>query len=250
MDLTQQVKERALEEGMDLVGITPADRLQGAPEGRRPKDILPTARSLIVAAVHVLDSVYDLPDTRYEYTNQFFILNSMLNSMAFKVSRYLESQGYRTLPIPAAYPRVNKEILGILSHRHAAVQAGLGEMALNNLLTTPQFGSRIRLVTIVTEAVLEADPPFEENLCVNKRIECQLACVRDCPVQAISDDGVIDKTKCLHYQEQIMPWSAVELRCGVCVANCPIGERKWKIPAGSRSQRVMEMKEVWTGAKW
>ncbi len=250
MDLTQQVKERILTEGMDLVGISPADRLQGAPEGRRPMDILPTAASVIVTAVHVLDSVYDLPYTRYEYTNQFFILNSMLNSMAFKVSRYLESQGYRTLPIPAAYPRVNKEIFGILSHRHAAVRAGLGEMALNNLLTTPQFGSRIRLVSIVTEAALEADPPFEENLCLEKRTECELACVRNCPVQAITEEGMIDKAKCLHYQEQIMPWSAVELRCGVCVASCPIGERTWKIPAGSRSQKVAEMKEVWTGAKW
>jgi len=250
MDLTQEVKQRVLNEEMDLVGITPAKRLKDAPEGRRPTDILPTATSIIVAAVHVLDSVYDLPYTRYEYTNQFFILNSMLNSMAFKVSRYLESQGYRTLPIPAAYPRVNKEIFGILSHRHAAVHAGLGEMALNNLLTTPQFGSRIRLVSIVTEAPLEADPPFEENLCLEKRRECDLACVRNCPVQAISEEGMIDKAKCLHYQEQIMPWSAVELRCGVCVASCPIGERTWKIPAGSRSQKVTEMKEVWTGAKW
>ena len=249
MDLTQEVKKQVLEE-IELVGITPIDRLQGAPEGRRPTDILPTANCVIVAAIHVLDSVYDLPYTRYEYTNQFFTMNSMLNSMAFKVSRYLESQGYRTLPIPAAYPRVNKGIFGILSHRHAAVHAGLGEMALNNLLPTPQFGSRIRLVSIVTEAGLEADPPFEENLCLKKRTECQLACVKNCPVQAISDDGLIDKAKCLHYQEQIMPWSAVELRCGVCVASCPIGERKWKIPAGSRSQKVMEMREKWTGAKW
>jgi epoxyqueuosine reductase len=250
MDLTREVKQRVLNEEMDQVGITSADSLKDAPEGRRPTDILPTASSVIVAAVHVLDSVYDLPYARYEYTNQFFILNSMLNSMAFKVSRYLESEGYRALPIPAAYPRVNKEIFGILSHRHAAVQAGLGEMALNNLLTTPQFGSRIRLVSIVTEAPLEAAPPFEENLCLEKRTECELACVRNCPVQAISEDGMIDKAKCLHYQEQIMPWSAVELRCGVCVASCPIGERTWKIPAGSRSQRVTEMKEVWTGAQW
>ena len=250
MDLTQEVKKRVLAEGMDLVGITPVDRLKGAPEGRRPIDTLPTANSVIVAAVHVLDSVYDLPYTRYEYTNQFFVLNSMLNSMAFKVSRFLESYGYRTIPIPAAYPRINKLLCGVLSHRHAAVQAGLGEMALNNLLTTPQFGSRLRLVTIVTEAPLNPDPPFEGNLCLKKRKECQLVCVKNCPVQAISEEGIIDKTSCLHYQEQIMPWSAAELRCGVCIASCPLGERKWEIPAGSRSQKVIEMKELWTGAKW
>ncbi len=250
MNLVEEVKGRVLAEGMDLVGITPVHRLENAPEGLRPKDILPTAHSVIVAAVHVLDSVYDLPYTRYEYTNQFFVVNSMLNSMAFKLSRYLESQGYRTIPIPAAYPRINKLMCGVFSHRHAAVQAGLGEMGLNNLLTTPQFGSRIRLVTIITEAPLQGDPPFEGNLCTEEQAECQMACVRNCPVHAISDDGVVDKAKCLHYQEQIMPWSAVELRCGICVASCPVGGRKWKIPAGSRSQKGMEMKELWTGAKW
>ena len=250
MDLTREVKERVLREEMDAVGLASVERLKGAPEGRRPTDILPTANSIIVAAVHVLDSVYDLPYTRYEYTNLFFVLNSMLNTMAFKVSRYLESQGYRSIPIPAAYPRVNKELCGILSHRHAAVQAGLGEMALNNMLTTPQFGSRVRLVTIVTEADLEPDQPFEKKLCMNKREECELACVRNCPVHAISEEGVIDKTKCLHYQEQIMPWSAAELRCGVCIASCPIGERIWKIPAGSRSKKVLQMKEQWTGGQW
>ena len=250
MDLTKEVKEGVLQEGIDLVGITPVERLMGAPVGRRPTDILPTANSVIVAAVHVLDSVYDLPYTRYEYTNQFFILNSRLNSMATTVCEFLESQGYRNLPIPAAYPRVNKEIFGILSHRHAAVQAGIGEFALNNMLTTPQFGSRVRLVSIVTEAELEPDKPFQEALCLEKQPECHLACVKNCPVQAISEEGVIDKHKCLHYQEQIMPWSAVELRCGICVASCPIGERQWKMPAGKRSEEVNELKLTWTGGKW
>ena len=250
MDLGQEVKERVLGEGMDAVGLALADRMKDAPEGRRPTDILPSANSVIVAAIHVLDSVYDLPYTRYEYTNLFFVLNSMLNGMGFKVSRYLESLGYRSIPIPAAYPRVNRELCGVLSHRHAAVQAGLGEISLNNMLTTPQFGSRVRLVSIVTEADLEPDKPFREELCLNKREECERACVKKCPVKAISEEGVVDKTKCLHYQEQIMPWSAAELRCGICVASCPIGEPKWRIPAARRSKKVLEMKERWTGATW
>lgn len=250
MDLTKEVKERALREDIDLVGISPVDRFSEAPEGRRPTDILPTATSVIVSAVHVLDSVYDLPYTRYEYTNLFFVINGMLNKMAFKVCLFLESQGYRAIPVPAAYPRVNKEICGIFSHRHAAVRAGLGEFALNNMLTTPQFGSRVRLISIITEAPLNPDEPCKNEFCLKKRPDCQLACVRNCPVQAISEDGIIDKAKCLHYQEQIMPWSAAELRCGVCVASCPIGEHEWEIPAGNRSDRVIKMKQNWTGAKW
>ena len=172
MDLTKEVKDRVLKANIQLVGVTPVERLSGAPEGRRPTDILPTAKNVIVAAVHVLDSVYDLPYTRYEYTNQFFILNSRLNSMTTNVCEFLESKGYRNIPIPAAHPRVNKDLCGILSHRHAAVRAGIGEFALNNMLTTPQYGSKVRLVTIVTEAELEADDFHDVKL--PPRVEEQL----------------------------------------------------------------------------
>ncbi len=139
---------------------------------------------------------------------------------------------------------------GILPLRHAAVQAGLGEIALSNLFTTPQFGPRVRLVSIVTEAELDPDQPYEDKLCEKTQPTCNLACIRNYPVHAISEKGIIDKYKCLHYQEQIMPWSAVELRCGMCVGSCPIGERKWSVPAGSRSEKVKEMKDLWKGAKW
>jgi len=249
-ELSEKIKQKMVGEGIDLVGITSAKRLYNAPEGRRPQDILPTAQSVIVAAIHVLDSVWDLPYTRYEYTNQFFVLNSILNNTAFKISRYLESQGYRAIPIPAAYPRINKLICGVLSHRHAAAQAGLGEMALNNMLTTPQFGSRVRLVSIVTEAPLKPDSPYEDKLCEKMRDKCKLACVKNCPVQAITEEGKIDKTKCLFYQEKIMPWSATELRCGICISSCPIAKPEWKISAGSRPPKVAKMKALWTGAYW
>ena len=251
-EFTRRIQEIALKD-LDLVGITPSSRLEAAPEGRRPADILPTARSVIVGLVHILDSVCDdLPYSRYEYTNQFFLLNALLNSTATKICRYLEAEGYRALPIPAAYPRINKLIAGVLSHRHAAVAAGLGEFALNNLLTTEKFGSRVRLVSIVTEAELVSDAPCQSTLCLDRRSTCGLACVENCPTQSISPDGVIDKVKCLHYQEQIMPWSAAELRCGLCLASCPIGKRSFKGAAKpeARSPRVREMKDLWTGAKW
>ncbi len=251
-ELTQKVKEMALNQ-LDMVGITPSSRLECAPEGRRPSDILPTARSVIVGLIHILDSVCDdLPYSRYEYTNQFFILNGILNETARKICHFLEEEGYRALPIPAAYPRINKLPAGVLSHRHAAVAAGLGEFALNNLLTTEKYGSRVRLVSIVTEADLEADEPYKATLCEERRQTCGLACVRNCPTGSLTADSYIDKLKCLHYQEQIMPWSAAELRCGLCLASCPIGKREFKEPAQpeKRSEKVKELKELWTGAKW
>lgn len=74
--------------------------------------------------------------------------------------------------------------------------------------------------------------------------------MQNCPVQAITREGIIDKNKCLFYQEKIMPWSAAELRCGVCISSCPIAKPEWKISAGSRSPKVAKLKALWTGAHW
>jgi ferredoxin len=69
-------------------------------------------------------------------------------------------------------------------------------------------------------------------------------------VEALSLDGRINKDRCLRYQEQIMPWSAVELRCGMCLGVCPIGKRKFNIPAKPRPKKVRKMKARWAGAAW
>jgi epoxyqueuosine reductase len=249
--LKNQIKDVLVSSGCDIVGIANVERFKGAPEGRRPTDILPTARSVIVGAVHILDSVCDdLPETRYEYTNQFYVLNGTLGSMSTKVARLLEEKGYRAIPIPAAYPRINKELMGVFSHRHAAVLAGLGEIGLSNLLITPQFGARVRLISIITEVPLEPDQPFKKSLCRERQKECGKACITCCPVEAISLEGKVNIDRCLRYQEQIMPWSVVELRCGMCLGMCPIGKRSFKIRGQRRSKKVREMRLRWTGAKW
>jgi len=251
VSLKNQIEEVMLSSGFDMVGVANVERFKGAPEGRRPTDILPRARSVIVGVVHILDSVCDdLPETRYEYTNQFYVLNGTLGSTSTKVARLLEEEGYRAIPIPAAYPRINKELMGVFSHRHAAVLAGLGEIGLSNLVITPQFGARVRLVSIVTEVPLEPDRPYGKSLCRERQKECGKACVTSCPVEAISLNGKVNKDRCLRYQEQIMPWSVIERRCGMCLGMCPIGKRPFKIPAKQRPRKVREMKRRWTGTQW
>ncbi|MEM2211424.1 MAG: hypothetical protein QXK35_06465 [Nitrososphaerales archaeon] len=233
--LTNQVKKLLKKEGADLFGIASIDRFEKAPEGHRPKDILSSAQSVIVFAKRMLYSpIEGLPHTRLEYTNQFFVVNAILNTIAYKICNFLESKGFKAIPIPPAYPRFEDKLFGVFSHRHAAVEAGLGEIALSNLLVTPQYGPRVRLTSIITDAPLEPNSRFENELCKNYRKICNLACVRMCPVNAISDSGVLNKFLCLHNQEKILnssdPRGVVgprdfELRCGVCIAVCPIGRR-------------------------
>jgi len=246
-DTTQEVRKLAREVGADLVGICSASRLQGAPKGHKPTDILSTARSVIVIAMRMLDSaVGTLPSPIYQCTS-YVTLNAELNRAAYIIAKFLEDRGYAAVPIPATRDYA-MDLTGTFSHRHAAVAAGLGEIGLNGLLLTPRYGPRVRLTSIITNAQLECDEPFEAKLCT----KC-LKCVQECPVGALSEDGSIDKLKCLTQPHVLIgePQEEIQLiirrlkkiprdlfiaealvgqriiapLCGMCVKVCPIGKK-------------------------
>ncbi|MFN4227908.1 MAG: hypothetical protein ACK4F0_07220, partial [Candidatus Ratteibacteria bacterium] len=67
-----------------------------------------------------------------------------------------------------------------IAHRYAAVACGLGEIGWNGLFLHPEFGPRVRLVTIITNAELFSDPMYDgEKLC-----DRCLECVKNCPIDA------------------------------------------------------------------
>lgn len=222
---TSTVKSYALREGADLVGIASVDILNDlAPEEYRPSDFLPDAKSIVVMGVHFINGVIDqMPRSRLEYTCNYHEMSDFLNILAFKVARFLEREGYRSYTV-SYFPRYQlqsiEEALDLtkipktFSDRHAAVEAGLGEIGLNNLLVTPQYGARIRVISIITNAPLTHDKRFEGKICHGKR--CGYKCVKHCPVHAIEKDGSIDKQKCANYLKSLSG-----LACGMCLAACP-----------------------------
>ena len=237
--------------GTDLFGVAGAAAYaEKAPEGRRPEDILKGARSIVLIGTRMLDAPLDgLPGTAQEYTANFHIANTELNTALFRMAGYLERRGNKAFPVPykempgwnlenrpallykALRPVIEAPILrdialkslwGDLSYRHAAVEAGMGELGVNNLLLVPGYGARVRLVALLTDARLKAGTSEEPGLC--RPESCRYACVRACPVGALSEDGrPTDKVKCLkHYLKLGMPGQS-GVRCGLCIAACPAG---------------------------
>jgi len=107
--------------------------------------------------------------------------------------------GYRAATLPLMLPiemsRERKGMSGDLSLKHLAVAAGLGKIGRSGLLLTKQFGPRVRLAAIVTDACLAADHEMtDERPCD----DC-CACVEACPVKAIHDGGKVDVFKCLTF---------------------------------------------------
>ncbi len=192
-ELTEALKALAVERSdIDLFGVAPVERLEGAPEGRRPTDYLPNARSVVVAAIKIPDAAVDVAG-HYEEPGKtlgpymwygYVIANWNLSSAASRLVKFLESKGFKGLPFPPTGLLYKYGNVADFSHRHAAVAAGLGEFGFSGLLLTPQFGPRQRVVSIITDAPLKASPMHEgPKLC--RPDNCGYACIKACPTTAM-----------------------------------------------------------------
>ena len=247
MDLGTALKEKA---GTTLFGVADADSYgRKAPAGHRPADFLKAARSIVLLGERMIDTPLDgLPETRVEYTANFHIANEKLNHALFDACSLLQSSGHQAFPVPykempgwnlesrsaaslkllrhfVTMPRVSdfaqKALWENLSYRHMAAEAGLGQLGLNNLLLTPEHGPRVRFVALLTDAVLEPGEPLAGHLC--KPELCGYACVRACPAGALSESGgPTDKAACLKYYIKLGIPGMSGVRCGLCVAKCPV----------------------------
>ena len=194
--MEEEVKEMLKAEGSDLVGIASVDRFEKALPGCKPTDIMSQAKAVIVMAVRIPKGILESGNLRL-VTNAWNMANAELNRVAFKGARFLEDQGYRSVVISPFLPVNILErhgLVGDLSLKHAGAMAGLGVMGFNDLLITPRFGPRQRLVALVTDTPLEADPLLEENFCAQCR---EKHCIDACPVGAIKGKMEIDKLRCL-----------------------------------------------------
>jgi epoxyqueuosine reductase len=191
-DFSQELKRFARGLGADLVGFTPAERLDAVLKpGHRACDQFPGVQSVIAICLHIPDASMDVMEqgiSNYSY-NMFgyAFLNRELDHIAYRVTRYLEDRGFSALPIPARGEHYwdQDRNYGPISFRHAAVAAGLGYFGWQGLLITPEFGTRQRIIAILTDARLEADQVQQQQLEHCRRC---LLCVKNCPAGAVKED--------------------------------------------------------------
>jgi epoxyqueuosine reductase len=191
--------------------------------------------SAISLGLAIPDSIVDLLPQRAdvnvacEYRIQGYdVLNNRLNILASVASSYLNQKGYRTLPISAADRTSEENATPAVSHKMIAHIAGSGWIGKSCLLVTPQYGPRVRLISVLTNAPLECfDNPGDQ-----KCGECN-ECVKICPVQAIKGKNYVpgeprevrfDFLKCQNYFEEMKATRKYNV-CGLCLYVCPFGKR-------------------------
>ncbi|NLX58809.1 MAG: hypothetical protein GXY74_06945 [Phycisphaerae bacterium] len=183
--LTESVKQYARDLGADLVGIAPVSRYVGAPHRLSPTAHLPEARSVVVMAVHHPDASVEWggePNGNFPGPFQIGMIPK-LDTIAFRLARFLRNQGHATLPISCTYfwrHRPYKDVpyahAATFSHMNAFVAAGLGEYGWHGMVMSPQYGPRQRLISVITAAPLTPDPLYRGTPLCDRCGQCERAC--------------------------------------------------------------------------
>lgn len=230
MNLTERVKQLALDQQIDFVRIAPVERFVNAPVGHRPTDLLKDARSVISIGMRVLEGVRQANILGHEnrelrhalYSYLWFGYGNInlhfLDRTSHLVARLLEREGYVSMPIVASGVDDSLKYMGAISNRHAAVAAGVGDFGWNTLCVTDVAGPRQRFGSVITTARLEPDPLYDgPPLCDIDKCKSiakerygvdQPICVKICPMNALSEN---DSTS-LVIEDKIFRYARIDKR--------------------------------------
>ncbi|MCX5906656.1 MAG: 4Fe-4S dicluster domain-containing protein, partial [Deltaproteobacteria bacterium] len=247
--LKKHILKFGKDHGVDLVGFAPVERwdeMAEVPPDFRPRAIWPPARTVIVMGLgQPLPLVETTPSIVHK--ELYDTTNRELDQLAYDLTRYLNRLGHASFFFPrdgyGSLRALRENNLAAFSHVMAAKYAGLGTIGASHNLLTPEFGPRVRLVSVLTAAVISPDAMIREELC----IKCA-ACAKCCPKKAIEmrpDEviGYYDKTACLAMTEELSARRCYP--CGICTKVCPIGKDRLLYPEkGAMKKYLREAKAL------
>ncbi|MCP3992190.1 MAG: epoxyqueuosine reductase [Actinomycetia bacterium] len=142
-------------------------------------------------------------------------LTKEIDQANIDLARILKQLGYRSIALPSrGLPMRPLMLKAALSYCHIAEAAGMGTVGTHSFLITPEFGTRVRLGCLLTEAPIETTTRHDP---VDDCTHC-LDCVKICPVEAISAPipgkrYEVDGARCKFYRDRID-------NCGLCLKAC------------------------------
>ncbi|MCX7857356.1 MAG: hypothetical protein N2513_05180 [Deltaproteobacteria bacterium] len=162
----------------------------------------------------VLATVKDGPNLLYYH--HYRQVNMSLDSIATKIARKLEQEGFMACAFPASQIVDWKKQCGHISHKKVASLAGLGWIGRNNLLVNERYGSQVRYTTILTNM------PLSRNTVKNFGCKECTACLSVCPSGAIRmDPKDFDHIGCYNKITEMKNKRNIGQHiCGICVEAC------------------------------
>jgi epoxyqueuosine reductase QueG len=230
--LDEELRRYSASLGIDLYGVADLSPAKAfiIKQGGKHVGKFPRAISLGIRLIDdVLDQLINHQDlvTIASYRGVYDAANQALDQASLLLAKKIQESGHRAYPISASSMLNNDNIEAVFSHKVAANLAGLGWVGKNCLLITPQYGPRVRLATVLTDAPLETGTP------IPNRCGACTQCVDICPTKALtgavfSPDETrsvrFDARKCDQYTTDRMSVFG-NVNCGLCVHICPHGLR-------------------------
>ena len=165
------------------------------------------------------------------YYHHYRTVNTLIDRITLKAVLFLQEAGYNAITIAASQtiPDKNKPHHGDFSHKTGAVMSGLGRIGKSGLFIDYDYGSGVRLGTILTDMELPiSDIKLEDNSCA----DCS-ECVQYCPSKAIKGnlwkesinvDELVDVARCNEYMRNNYMGIGRGSVCGICIKVCPEGK--------------------------
>lgn len=221
---SEYIKKKAREFGATLCGIGDIKYYDGDNPQRNPLSILPHAKCIIGLGVRVPSGIYrSLENGNALYTYPTLGVKSIDEEYAevllLRMAGVIENEGYDAC-VQRYIPGIriqgdkttNPEVSDtyelkfasavepgkpvpdvIIDYEKAAWVCGLGEKGLHGKVITKNNFTFMRWSFIITDAPLECDAPFSENMCDG----CG-ECIKACPGHAIDENG-LDTWQCSVY---------------------------------------------------
>ena len=218
MNLEDDIRQKAIESGFDLVGITdalPIDArqvelfaawLRSGFAGRmdymhrnlnkrfNPAELLENARSVIVVGQNykppkqkITPPAQKIPTGKIVSYAQYEDYHPFIEKQLRELIDFIKSTTGQKIRFKICVDS------SPLAERALAVRAGLGFIGKNHMLINPKLGCQIFLGEIITNLKLSPDKPISQN-CSNCNI-----CIEACPTGALLPDGQFDANKCINY---------------------------------------------------
>jgi len=181
-----------------------------------PRKKMADAKTVIILAVYSYDEECVNVKIKEELRGRIartYAYYPVIRMITKKVADFLAEKGFKNIcgqDVPLKF---------------AATRAGLGFQGKNTLLITKPYGSWIALRSIITNAKIEPDEPYEGPECG----KCT-ACLKSCPMGAIYQPYRVNPKKCINPLTRIPDYIPPEIRikmdarllgCDICQEVCP-----------------------------
>lgn len=223
-NISEELKQRLLGQGAALVGFGDISQLVDAEENDMKYGV-----SVVVAMTPSIVRIIENGPTN-EYYLEYKRLNALLDNLVEDGAAFLKERGYKALAQTTTTVEEFGNYRTKFPHKSIATRSGIGWIGKCALLVTEEYGSAVRLSSIITNAPLETSAPINHAKCGS----C-MKCVNACPAGAASGeeweltkdrDDFFNPVLCRKTARERAAKIGIEATiCGKCIQTCPYTQR-------------------------